>query len=363
VKRLGLAIGLMTALAVGPPGLILETVAWAQGAARDQGGAVAVTPAGQSQSWLAEKFAGSYAELSSFVGAGTFYAGSGYSNPYVSNALYLKPIYHLGTKRDLTLNARFYIEVEYTRPDNPQARRFYPLDPWIWLAARNLYTEPRSKIRFGGTARLIVPGSYESLYAHLLVGVAAGGSAARDFEFGSADAKGKRWGLSVSFGEVFAKNLHSSVLRGSGPGDTTACRAAPSQPSEASGDSPSASSSDHCGGPLNTSFYVMTSGGATLTRGPWSAAATLIVINQFRYEAPPGAFSSTDVPRGRDDSTWGIIALGYEVRAHLGVAVGVSSYQPALDSRYRYPRFPFFDFTGTNANNYTQLFANVNGTL
>ena len=361
MKRLGLLVGLMTALAVGPPALVLQAVAWAQGAARDQSGEVSATPAGQPKSSLADKFAGSYAELSSFVGTGTFYTR--YSNPYVSNALYLKPIYHLGTKRDLTLNARLYIEAEYTQPDNIQARRFYPLDPWIWLAARNLYTHPRSRIRFGGVARLIVPGSYESMYAHLLVGVAAGGSATRDFEFGSRDAKGKRWGLNLSFGEVFTKNLHSSVLRGNGPGDATGCRAAPSQPAEPAGDSPSASSSDHCGGPLNTSFAFMTSGGVTVTRGPWSAAATLIVINQFRYEAPPGAFSSTDVPRGQEDVTWGILAVGYEIRPHLGVAAGVSSYQPALDSRYRYPRFPFFDFSGTNANNYTQLFVNVNGTL
>ena len=61
--------------------------------------------------------------------------------------------------------------------------------------------------------------------------------------------------------------------------------------------------------------------------------------------------------------TWGILTVGYEVRPHLGVAVGISSQQPALDARYRYPRFPFFDFSGTNANNFTQVFAAVNGTL
>jgi len=69
------------------------------------------------------------------------------------------------------------------------------------------------------------------------------------------------------------------------------------------------------------------------------------------------------VPRGRDDLTWGLIALGYEIRPHLGVSLGLSSFQPALDARYRYPRFPFFDFTDTNMNNYTQLFASVSGTL
>ena len=86
-------------------------------------------------------------------------------------------------------------------------------------------------------------------------------------------------------------------------------------------------------------------------------------INSFRYEAPVDAFSSTDVPRGREDVSWGITSLGYEITEHLGAAIGVSSYQPALDSRYRSLRFPFFDFSGTNANNYSQVFVNLNGTL
>jgi len=45
------------------------------------------------------------------------------------------------------------------------------------------------------------------------------------------------------------------------------------------------------------------------------------------------------------------------------VSIGLSSLQPALDSRYRYLRFPFFDFSGANANNYTNVFASINGTL
>jgi hypothetical protein len=38
--------------------------------------------------------------------------------------------------------------------------------------------------------------------------------------------------------------------------------------------------------------------------------------------------------------------------------------QPALDSRYRHPRFPFFDLSGgANANNYTQVFFALDGVL
>ena len=48
----------------------------------------------------------------------------------------------------------------------------------------------------------------------------------------------------------------------------------------------------------------------------------------------------------------------------MGVSAGISSLQPALDSRYRYPRFPFFDLSGgANANNFTQFFVGVNGSI
>ena len=362
MKQLAFVVGLMTALAVGPPAAILRSVAWAQGAARDQGGAITATPGEVPKSTFEKKFAGSYAELSTYLGSGTFYAG-GYHNPYVSNALYLRPVYHFDSKRDLTLNARLYIEAEYTEPDNPTGRRIYPLDPWLWLAARNLYTEPRSKVRFGGTLRVILPLSYESRYANLLLGLGAGGSATREFEFGRADAQGKRWGLALTLGVVLNKSLNSSVLRGNGPGVSNGCLATGSAPVVTDAGAPTTATTDRCGGPLNTSFSVMTSGGAVLTRGRWSVAMTLIVVNAFRYTAPVDAFSPTDVPLGRDDSTWGILAVGYEIRPHLGLSAGVSSAQPALDARYRYPRFPFFDVSGPNGNTFTQLFVGLNGTI
>jgi len=362
VKQLAFVFGLAIALAIGPLAAIFGSVARAQGAAHDETGALTAGPVEIAKTPLEKRFAGTYAEFSTFVGSGTFYSG-GYHDPYVSNALYLKPVYHLGTKRDLTLNARFYVEVEYTQPDNPQARRFYPLDPWFWLSAKNLYTEPRTRIRFSGQVRAVLPLSYESRYQHLLTGLGVGGSATRESEFGRPAANGKRWNLSLSLGVVASKNFNTSVLRGNGPGDTNGCMSAPAATTETSAAEPGVANSDRCGGPLNTSFSLMTAGGVTLTRSRWSAAATLILINNFRYTAPVDAFSSTDTPLGREDVTWGILSLGYEIHPRLGVAVGLSSQQPALDQRYRYPRFPFFDFSGTNANNYSQVFANVNGTI
>jgi hypothetical protein len=322
-------VGLTVVLTIGPPAAIFRSLVWAQGAAHDETGALTATPAeAAGKTSLEKQFAGTYAEFDTFVGGGTFYRR--YSDPYVSN---------------------------------PQARRFYPLDPWFWLSAKNLYTEPRSRIRFGGQARVVLPLSYESRYQHVLAGVGLGVNATRESAFGRPDAKGKRWGLSVTLAFVGVKNFNTSVLRGNGPGDTTGCMTAPPAATEANAAEPGAASSDRCGGPLNTNFSLLSAGSVNLTRGRWAAGATLYLINSFRYAAPTDAFSSTNTPLGREDLTWGILTLAYEIRQHLALAVGLSSQQPALDARYRYPRFPFFDFTGSNANNFSQAFIGITGSI
>ena len=110
---------------------------------------------------------------------------------------------------------------------------------------------------------------------------------------------------------------------------------------------------------LTNTFY------GQLARGKLSLAMTLLIQNSFNYAFPEDALApGAAVPTGRTDTTWGIISLGYQYRPHVGFSLGVSSLQPALDSRYRYPRFPFFDLSGgANFNNYTQFFLSVNGTL
>jgi hypothetical protein len=353
VARLALALGIASSIVVS------SSVARAQGAARDSAG-LSTSAEETSQSWLQKRFAGSTAELSTYVGSGTFYA-SGYHDSYVSNALYLRPSYQLGTKYKLSLNARVYLEEEYTTPDTPNGRRFYPLDTWFYLAAKNLYTEARSKIRFSGTARMVVPTSYESRYAHLVTSFGVSGAASRGWELGTPDSQGKRWEVSLTLGEVFTKAIRTSSLRGNGPGDSTGCRGYIVGPATGTMGS---SESDRCGGPLSTSFSNNVSLAASVSRRRFSFSATFILINEFRYRAPDDAFTSMNaVPQGRSDSTWSILALGYDVTEHVGVSLGMSTFQPALNSRADGLRFPFFDFSGGNANNFTQAFLGVNGTL
>jgi hypothetical protein len=339
----------------------------AQGVARDQSGTLSAVPATSETPRWWQRFKGSYMELSTYVGSGTFYA-SGYRNPYVSNALYLRPSFRLGTRYGLTLNARVYLEEEYTQVDNPEGRRFYPLDVWLYLQAKNLYTAQRSKIRFSGVLRMVVPASYESTYAHLVTGLAVGGAANRAFEFGRPDREGKRWDLALSLGTAFTKYFRTSALRGNGGGDSNGCRipsgAPPASRFTGADGQPTTSEGDRCGAPLSTSYSVMTSANASLSRRRWSFSATLLVINEFRYSFPQDRLTAlAATATGRADWTWAILALGYDLSDHFGLSAGLSSYQPALNSRSTNVRFPFFDFEGGSANNYTQLFVSLNGTL
>jgi hypothetical protein len=343
-----------------------------QGAVRDQSGTLTATSQdSEKKTWLQQRFAGSFAEVTTYVGSGTFYT-SGYRDPYVSNALYLRPQYDLGTKYKLALAGRVYLEEEYTTPDTPNGRRFNPLDSYLYLTAKNLYTMPRAKVKFSGGVRAAIPVSYESRYAHLVTTLGVSLSANRGFDFGRPDAQGKRWNLALSLGEGFSKALRTSAIRGNFPGDTTGCRT--SGPAGFAG-SAGAAENDRCGGPLSTSYALTTSGSVALSRGRYSLSVSLIVLNEFKYSVDAATYQllntptqqplnmSNQVVTGRSDITWGIISAGYDVNDHFALSVGVASYQPALDSRYQTLRFPFFDFSGPNANNFTELLVGVTGTL
>lgn len=358
-RRLAAAVGFLC-------GGLLSAGARADTALPDVLRAPAIMPTGGAGGW-AQKFAGSALELSSYAGTGTFYA-SGYHDPYVSLAVFARPTYDLGTRYSLSLNARIYAELELTEPDNPEGRHFYPYDPWLWLSAANLHTFERANIRLGAILRTIVPLSYESRYQHLLFGLVAGINLNRPFELGHAADKARQWKLTVAYGFLFYKYFHSSDFRGSGPGDTSGCRAPNSAAlggATASGGEPNVSATDRCGGPVNPDFSIQNGFVVVLARGKWSLTTTFLVVNTFDYAVATDAYTSVNaIYRGRNDTTWGIVVLGYQLRPRVGVSVGISSLQPALDARQQNLRFPFFDLSGgAAANNYTQVFASLNGTL
>jgi hypothetical protein len=327
---------------------------------------VTKTPTAPANAGWQSKFQGSTLDAMTYIGSGTFYTGYS-ARSYASVALFARPTYALGTRYKLSLNARIFLEEELTSPDNPTARRFHAYDPWLWLAAANLHTFERSKIRIGGVVRTILPVSPESRYQHMVFGAGAGFSVNRLFEFGDVSDENRKWTLALTYAPVFIKYVQTSRFRGDGPGDTTGCMAPASASSGAAalGGEPGASDADRCGGPANPNFAVAHGFIAALSRGVWAFTATLLVSNTFKYAFPNDALTADNAtPMGRSDTTWGILTATYKWRKHLGFSLGVSSLQPALDARYRYPRFPFFDLSGgLNANNFTQLFVSVNGSL
>jgi len=341
-----------------------QSYAFAQGASSSSVQDIARSPTTPTAPWL-QKFEGSTLDLSTYVGSGSFYV-SGYRNPYASLAVFFRPSYKLGTRYKLALRARFYLEEELTKPDTENGRRFYPYDPWVWLAADNLKTFERSKIRIAGTLRTILPLSYESLYSHLLFAIGGGPSVNRDFTFGQVNDENRKWTLRLTWLSVFMKYFHSSDFRGDGPGDTTGCLAPSSGGGGGygSGGAPTGAESDHCGGPANTNFAFGNTFLASLARGKWSGMVSLYISNAFKYSFPSDVLTADNAAlTGRQDMTWGIISLSRELRPHLSIAAGIASLQPALDSRYRYPRFPFWDFSGANFNNYSQIFLSLSGSL
>ena len=342
--------------------LVTQSYAWAQGAAPTQD--IARSPAPPLSPAL-KKFEGSTAEFSTYIGSGSFYT-SGYRNPYASLALFARPSYSLGTRYKLALRARLYAEDELTSPDNPTGRRLYLYDPWIWLSADDLHTFERSKLRISGLVRVVVPLSPESRYQHMIGAVGLGPSVSRKFEFGDVNDEKRKWTLKASYTFLFYKYLQTSDFRGTGPGDTTGCLAPPSAGAPGlSGGGPTASAADRCGGPANPNVSFGNALALSLARGKLSGMVTLLVQNTFNHSFPDDMLTPTNgVSTGRRDISWGIIAATYQLRPHFGVSAGISSYQPALDSRYRYPRFPFFDLSGgASFNNYTQFLLSLEGSI
>ena len=91
---------------------VARSASRAQGAVRDTSGSLSADAHGADakKSWLQQRFAGSTAELSTYVGTGSLYT-SGYRDPYVSNAFYLRPQYNLGTRYKFSCSrAAIYVE-------------------------------------------------------------------------------------------------------------------------------------------------------------------------------------------------------------------------------------------------------------
>ena len=207
--------------------------------------------------------------------------------------------------------------------------------------------------------RSILPLSYESRYQHMITAIGVGPNVNREFEFGQVNDEERKWTLRLTYTFVAYKYFQTSDFRGSGPNDTTGCLAPPS------GGAPGASGGPGAVGvgrpivaavrPTRTS---RSSNGiiASLSRGKWSVGMTLLVQNIFNHSIPPDMFTSTNgAARAQSDTTWGIVSPATSCAPTSGCPPASPACSPRSIARYRYPRFPFFDFSGgANCNNYTQ---------
>ena len=172
--------------------------------------------------WM-QKMAGSSVDLSSYFGSGTFYT-SGYRDPYVSTALFVRPTYDLGTRFKLSLNGRLYLEQEFTKSALPNGRGFNPYDVWLWLSARELHQfRALADHAWGRPPAWCCRISYESRYAHMVTGVAGGLNLTRTVPVrqrsdprASAGTSPRRWPASSP------STCTPATCAAARPGDTTA---------------------------------------------------------------------------------------------------------------------------------------------
>jgi hypothetical protein len=317
---------------------------------------------------LWKKFKGSTADFSTAVGSGSFYGSrgvfdtEGYSNPYVASTLTLRPSYVLSKARKLSLKSRFIFMEELSVPDDDTGRRFFYYDPWFWLSAGNLYTDSQTDLKLTGFARVVLPLSPESRYANRVFGTALGVGLSRSFDLPSEVE------LSLSWSGSFAKNWDTKAYRGKGPDDEDGCRAGVAYRQAGKsfnhGQEPTTSDSDHCGGRHNTSFSFTNSLTASVSYQKFSFDLGFTVVNAFKYSFPEDEKTAAHaVSDGQSDTTAGDLSARYALSDRLGISFGLSSEQPALNSRTTGLRFPFFDFAGTGANNFTTLSLGLDGTL
>jgi len=109
----------------------------------------------------------------------------------------------------------------------------------------------------------------------------------------------------------------------------------------------------------------------------FSASLNFMVLNRFYYtasenelddEVPHSIYAHPD--ENQRDLTWGVVEVAYDYNEHLGLAAGVSSFQPAKTADGKSFRFPFFEYLSSDdcrdgrcdpVNNFTSFYLDVTG--
>ncbi|MEK6608413.1 MAG: hypothetical protein AABZ30_12190 [Myxococcota bacterium] len=287
-------------------------------------------------------------ELSNSLGLGTFVENDYSDAPFFGQALDINPTYKLTD--DISADVDWILAWEYTTPDNPTGRRYTPSDVVFRVAHSSLLKDARfTGLTVTSSVLAIAPTSYESRFRGTVTNLTGRIGVNRPF-------LGDR--LTPSYRFSATKYLPTQQS----PGFLTD----PEEQEEIADDQghllvACSVARDACAGTagINPSYsftnrarvdYKVTS--------KFSAKLILDVTNIFKFETPE-AFSDPNLPsRGRVDMTAGVFELVYSLHERLDLKAGVTSEQPALDSRNDGLRFPFFDFESPS-NNFTQFYLSV----
>jgi long-subunit fatty acid transport protein len=290
--------------------------------------------------------------LSTIVGEATFVANRDTNDAVVAQSVSLGPSYRLTDHVSVGLG--WSLGWEYTTPDGPPGapvnRRYSPSDISGSISHSDLWSDHRSGLRLSGSIRAIAPTSFESRQNHTITNVTVSPSLSRAF------LKDR---LTLSYGFGFTKYFPAQATRG-----FVGCADDPSFLHPPGQEQPSTDSQRCGGGGMNTNFSISNSlGGSYKFTDKLSGSIGIGLSRAWKF-TPDGPVGSSGEP-GLTGGLWqttGDLSMSYAINDTYSVSGGVSSGQPALDSRQSRPRFPLFDFE-TPANGFTTFGVTLSGRI
>lgn len=291
------------------------------------------------------------------LGAGALVANAYARNILWSASVSLRPTLTLWEKLRLTLRSDINKNLSSSYQGNGNAdgsaesylRQTTVSDLHLIASLPQVFREPNTGVGLGVSVSGYAPISMASRSANLVFALRPG----LTLNWG--------WkGLGINYGLFYKQNFHTT---------TTATQNVESLPNalmfRAGGAEDLGDGEIAIGSLRNTQRVVYNTLGLSYSFFEnWSASATLLVVNSFKYTQPlSDAYSSPYASAtGQADMTSGVLDLSYQVNPHLALSLGVSSAQPARTADNQFWRFPFFDFV-TPGNNFSAFYFDVVGSL
>jgi len=281
-----------------------------------------------------EKRLSAFVALSNSLGLATFVADDKADNPYFAQSVSIGPRYSLAPR--LTLGLGWSLGWEYTAPERQSGRRYSPSDVSGSISHSELWGSEPLGLKLSGSLTAIAPTSFESRANNTVTNLTASPSLIKSL--------GDRLRLSYTFS--FTKYL---PYRQHGGDDQTLY----------DDDGILLCADDNCRSGQNRNFSLRNAVGLSYQFTDKLTGLLRLGISHAWSFAPEGGSWTNQRAL---DATSGSIGVSYAVNETYTVSGGVSSGQPALDSRGVRPRFPFADFESP-ANGFTSFGLTITGKI